>query len=143
MPVNQTPRKSLEQVVHDCGRYPMEAFEFVRHGLTHTVHQLYGDAGAKAKAEGEACHVSGQQLCWGLRNYAVHRYGLLARTVLAHWNIVRTNDFGRIVFAMVDSRLMQKTDDDDIRDFDSVFDFATAFDPPTRPAAAPKPTFSI
>ncbi len=119
----------------------MEAFEFVRHGLTHTVHHLHGEA--KARAEGEACHVSGQQLCWGLRNFAVQRYGLLARTVLAHWNILRTNDFGRIVFAMVESRLMQKTDDDDIRDFDSVFDFLTTFDPPQRPTTAPNPVFSI
>jgi outer membrane receptor protein involved in Fe transport len=39
-----------------------------------------------------------------------------------------TYDFGRIVFAMVESGLMQKTDDDSIEDFRNVYDFKTAFD---------------
>jgi uncharacterized repeat protein (TIGR04138 family) len=52
----------------------------------------------------------------------------LARTVLVRWNVTSTYDFGRIVFAMVDSGLMQKTDDDSIEDFRNVYDFKTAFD---------------
>ena len=51
----------------------------------------------------------------------------LARTVLARWNIRRTYDFGRIVFAMVDNGLMQKTEEDSIEDFRDVFDFKHAF----------------
>ena len=39
----QTQRKSLEQVVQEYGHFPLEAFEFVRHGLTHTVEQIHGD----------------------------------------------------------------------------------------------------
>jgi uncharacterized repeat protein (TIGR04138 family) len=145
MPINETTRKTLEQVVHECGRYPIEAFEFVRHGLTYTVEQIHGDRKAtKAdRDEEKSFHVSGQQLSWGLRNYAVHRYGILAATVLSHWNITRTNDFGKIVFAMVESKLMAKTDDDDIRDFYNVFDFKTAFNPPARPAPAPKIVFAL
>jgi len=140
MPMNETSRKTLEQVVEEYGRYPLEAFEFVRHGLNQTVHQIHG--AAKAKQE-TACHVSGQQLSWGLRNYAVHRYGIMAKTVLYHWGIRRTNDFGKIVFAMVESKLMQKTDDDDIRDFDNVYDFDTAFDPPPRPETPPTQMFRV
>jgi uncharacterized repeat protein (TIGR04138 family) len=154
MPTNETMRKTLEQVVHEIGRYPLEAFEFVRLGLTFTVQQIHGDrqhAAAKAKASAphdepfdeKSFHVSGQQLSWGLRNYAVHRYGILAATVLQHWSITRTNDFGKIVFAMVDSKLMAKTDDDDIRDFHNVFDFASAFNPPARPQLAIKVIFEL
>ena len=140
MPMNETTRKTLDQVVEECGRYPIEAFDFVREGLNHTVHKTHGDLRSKSE---HACHVSGQQLCWGLRNYAVEKYGLLAETVLSHWGIIRTSDFGRIVFAMVDNKLMQKTDDDDIRDFHSVFDFSTAFCPPQRPLTSPKCTFQL
>jgi uncharacterized repeat protein (TIGR04138 family) len=141
MPTNEATRKPLEQVVQECGRYSIDAFEFVRHGLNHTVEQIHGDR--KAKGEG-ACHVCGQQLCQGLRDFAVARYGLMARTVLAHWGVLRTHDFGRIVFAMVDSKLMQKTDDDDIRDFENVFDFAVAFEPPARPySRAAKTVFTL
>jgi uncharacterized repeat protein (TIGR04138 family) len=53
---------------------------------------------------------------------------MLARTVLKRWNITRTEDFGRIVFALVENNHMSKTDNDTIEDFKNVFDFATAFD---------------
>jgi len=138
--MNQTQKKSLEQVVDECGRYPLEAFEFVRHGLNYTVQQIHGDTRHKEEA---ACHVSGQQLCQGLRNYAVLRYGVMAKAVLGHWGIHRTTDFGRIVFAMVESKLMQKTDHDDIRDFAAVFDFDQAFLPPPRPAPRPAAVFHL
>ena len=140
MPMNEVTRKSIEQVVEECGRYPLEAFEFVRHGLNYTVHRIHGPE--KAKSE-QACHVSGQQLSWGLRNYAVHRYGLMARAVLEHWGILRTGDFGRIVFAMVDSKLMQKTEEDDVRDFDNVFSFDKAFEPPMRPQVKTQVKFAL
>jgi len=142
MPTQKTTVKHLEQVVHECGRYPLEAFEFVRRGLTYTVEHIHG----KRKShdpDDQSYHVSGQQLCWGLRNYALARYGHLAYAVLAHWNILRTDDFGRIVFAMIDSKLMAKTDDDNIRDFNNVYDLATAFNPPTRPRNAPRAVFRI
>jgi uncharacterized repeat protein (TIGR04138 family) len=138
--MNETTRKTLEQVVEECGRYPLEAFEFVRHGLGQTVHQIHG---ASKMNEDTECHVSGKQLSWGLRNYAVQRYGMMAKTVLRHWGIHRTNDFGRIVFTMVESKLMQKTDEDDVRDFDNVFEFDAAFDPPARPEAQSKVVFSL
>lgn len=138
--MNQTQRKTLEQVVEECGRYPLEAFEFVRHGLNHAVEQIHGDTDGKPEA---ICHISGKQLSEGLRNYAIMRYGMLARTVLEHWGIRRTSDFGRIVFAMVDAKLMHKTDQDDIRDFEHVYDFDTAFAPPERPALRPQVVFTL
>jgi uncharacterized repeat protein (TIGR04138 family) len=73
-------------------------------------------------------HVSGQDLCWGLRDYAQHRWGMVARTVLAGWNIHETLDFGRIVFGMIEFDFMQKQPSDSLDDFRDVFDFADAFD---------------
>ena len=72
--------------------------------------------------------MTGQQLCEGLRDFAVQQYGMLARTVLNRWHIERTEDFGRIVFAMVEGGLMHATEGDSVRDFDHVFDFGAAFD---------------
>src|ERR1051325_1331565 len=142
MPTNKLTPKTLEQIAQETGRYPLEAFEFVRSGLNHTVTHLHGPRKSDAP-DNKSYHVSGQQLCWGLRDYAIQRYGIMAGGILHHWGIVRTNDFGRIVFIMIDSRLMAKTDDDDVRDFDNVYDFAKAFSPPTRPASQPKPIFSL
>lgn len=105
--------------------YPPEAFQFVRDGLAHTVQMVHGQG---ASSEDESRHVSGQQLCLGLRDYAQKRYGLLARTVLGRWSIHRTEDFGRIVFAMIDANLMRKRDEDTLDDFLDVYDFEEAFE---------------
>ena len=115
-------------------RYPIDAFLFVQRGLDFTVTRLHGevddDEDLYEPEEFESSrHVSGQDLCMGLRDFAIKEYGLLARTVLRRWAINNCRDFGEIVFAMVDAGLMRKTDDDTIHDFNNVFDFASAFDP--------------
>jgi uncharacterized repeat protein (TIGR04138 family) len=117
------PQQTLQEVAAQT-RYPLGAFHFVRRGLDYTVHQAHGDAEALDEADR---HVDGQQLCRGLRDFAIEQYGRLARTVLHRWNIYRTEDFGRIVFAMVDAGLMQATESDSVEDFEGGFDFDEAF----------------
>ena len=118
------PEKPLQQVVEEVGLYPVEAFEFVQQGLSYTVQKLHGET----KDEKTSRHVTGQDLCDGLREFALMNWGLLARTVLARWNVRKTIDFGRIVFALVDNGYMQKTEDDTLDDFRDVFDFKKAFE---------------
>ena len=99
-----------------------EAFQFVREGLAHTVQSFHGDGATTTDR-----HVSGPQLCIGLRDYAINTYGMLAKTVLSRWGIRATGDFGRIVFAMIDAGLMRKSDEDTLEDFQNVYDFEEAF----------------
>src|SRR5437773_11907191 len=94
------PEKSLQEIVDEVGLYPLEAYLFVQNGLSYTVEKLHGEV----KEEGKSRHVAGRALCEGLREFALMNWGLLARTVLERWGITRTLDFGRIVFALVDSR---------------------------------------
>ena len=53
----------------------------------------------------------------------------MARTVLQRWSIHSCEDFGHIVFALVDAGLMLKTDEDSIDDFIGAYDFSDAFTP--------------
>ena len=76
-------------------------------------------------------HVSGQELCLGLRSLAVEKYGLLARTVLRGWGVRTTEDFGKIVYAMVEAGLLRTSENDSLEDFRGVYDFEEAFDGPT------------
>lgn len=117
----QTTWKKIRET---AGPYPIEAFHFVREGLSYTAERIHGDPSNAAELDR---HVSGQQLCLGLRDFAIDRYGLLAPVVLSHWHVHRTDDFGRIVFAMIDAGLMSRTDEDTIDDFRAVFDFDEAF----------------
>ncbi|HEY8666136.1 MAG TPA: Minf_1886 family protein [Tepidisphaeraceae bacterium] len=118
------PAKDIDQIVDELGLYPIEAFAFVQRGLSYTVNKIHG----REKDPQADHHVSGQDLCEGLREFALAQWGLLARTVLLRWGITSTLDFGRIVFAMVDNGLMSKTEQDTIEDFRQVFDFRNAFD---------------
>lgn len=71
-------------------------------------------------------HIGGEELCWGLRDLSLEQWGLMAATVLEHWGIRSTKDFGRMVFALVENGLLQKQPDDCVRDFDDVYDFGDA-----------------
>ena len=106
------------------GPYPLEAFTFVREGLTYTSQRMHRSAENSVDVDR---HISGQQLCRGLRDVAIQQYGLLAPVVLKHWHVRRTDDFGRIVFAMINEGLMSKTPDDSLEDFRMVYDFEEAF----------------
>lgn len=111
--------------------YTLDAFVFVQQGLDFTARRIHGQPPRDPDDEDADAsrHISGEQLCCGLRDFAIDQYGLLAKTVLRRWNITRSEDFGRIVFAMVDQGLMHKTEEDDITDFIDVFDFDEAFCP--------------
>lgn len=111
-------------------RYPVDAFVFVQRGLDFTVRRMHGDPDPDEQDdEGDvpSRHVSGRDLCVGLRDFGRKEYGLLAGTVLGRWRVTRTEDFGHIVFAMVDAGMMHKTDQDSIADFRDVFSFDEAF----------------
>ncbi len=124
-------------------RYPLGAFLFVQRGLTFTVEQR--DAAQRAAAEasdetsGEPAavggHITGRDLCHGLRAFAVQEYGLLARTVLKSWRLHDCLDFGHIVFTLVDAGLLHKTEQDTLDDFRDVYRFDDAF--PTASPHAP------
>jgi uncharacterized repeat protein (TIGR04138 family) len=111
---------------------PEEAFQFIRDGLAHTVKLTHGESALRAPADAnsapdESRHVTGQQLCMGMRDLAIERYGLLAQTVLARWGIKRTEDFGVIVYAMIDRKELRCSPQDSFADFQGVFDFDEAF----------------
>jgi uncharacterized repeat protein (TIGR04138 family) len=131
--VSDSFEETWEELKPAAGRFPPAAFEFVLAGLSHTVRSVHGAAVAEQMASGEADpddesrHVSGRQLCLGLRDYALQRYGRLARTVLGRWNINETDDFGRIVFAMIEAKQLRKTEQDRFEDFQGVFQFDDAF----------------
>jgi len=116
------PDRSMEEVIRADGRYPPDAFGFLHEGLNQAVRQVYGEQGEPYQR-----HVSGPQLCEALRDLAIERWGMLARTVLASWGIRETVDFGNMVYLLVESRLMRKTDEDSLEDFRNVYDFAEAF----------------
>ena len=115
--------KPLKEIAQDTP-YPIDAYQFVRRGLEYTVQHIHEHP---ELLDEEERHVDGAQLTLGLIDFAVAQYGKLARMVLQRWNITRSEDFGQIVFAMVNGGIMQATEQDSIEDFDQVIEFSQAF----------------
>ena len=133
-PTPEPKQKSPQQPVLDAGPFPPHAYEFIHEGLDFTVSQIHGQPCRQAN---QNRHVSGQQLCEGLRELALAKWGRMARTVLRRWKITETMDFGRVVFSLIDKGQMQRVEEDTIDDFKNVYDFEAAFEAEYR---IPSPT---
>ena len=144
------PTHPLYQLLERDRRYTLDAYLFVLESLAFAQESLGMGAEPAAEeleplAEVEAAgkprsrsgrgrrkrqaerHVSGQQLCEAARLYGLQQYGYLAPKVLATWGIRATDDFGAIVFNMIDIGQMRKTKTDRREDFQGVYEFAEAF----------------
>lgn len=119
-------------------RYHVDSETFVFEALHHT-QQMLGRLpdinddnvpGVKDfdEIDEEKVHLSGAELLDGIRDLALERFGLMARSVFASWGITTTEDFGRIVFDMVEHGKMRKTERDQLSDFYEVYDFEQALD---------------
>jgi uncharacterized repeat protein (TIGR04138 family) len=132
--MNQRP--TFDEGVREClardDRYGREAYALIRDALDHAHKQLV----LKDKRRSIA-HLNGPEILEGLRELALTQFGPLARMVLETWGLRSTLDVGHVVFNLIEAEVFSKSDDDQLSDFDSVFDFAEAFDAPYRPPAVP------
>ena len=127
--------EELEKIVAKDSRYTRDAYLFVREALDHTQKMI-----GKPGRDDAPRHVSGQQLLDGIRDYALQQYGPMAITVLNEWGIRRCEDFGELVFNMVENSLLAKTEKDSRADFAGGYTFDDAFRKPFLPVGpAPAP----
>ena len=115
-------------------RYTRDAYTFVREALDFTQKLMVKEN------RGQIRHVSGQELLEGIRQFALQQFGPMTVTVFEEWGIRHCRDFGEIVFNMVETGLLAKTEHDRRDDFQNGYDFSEAFRKPFRPSrkAAPE-----
>ena len=102
------------------------AYQFVFAALRFTQEQL--NRVSRTDLESEDAHINGGELLEGIRQFGISQFGLMTRTVFNQWGVHRTDDFGRIVFELIERGDMRKTERDQLDDFVGVYDFAEAFD---------------
>ena len=75
----------------------------------------------------EKGHISGPELLDGLRLLALQHFGMLSVLVFKSWGVTSTDDFGHIVFEMIEAGEMRRTPHDQLNEFFGVYDFEKAF----------------
>jgi uncharacterized repeat protein (TIGR04138 family) len=105
-------------------RYHVNAYGFLFSALQRTQEQL-----GRSQAHGEDhAHISGPELLEGIRDFGLEQFGLMTQTVFRIWGIRATDDFGRMVFELIERGEMRKTEQDRLTDFFDVYDFEEVFD---------------
>ena len=118
----------IELIKKEDPRFESGAYFFVRQALDFTLRRL-----KSGKRQRTGSHVSGGELLEGIRDYALEQYGPMAKTLFDTWNVKTCEDFGRIVFHLVDFGVLGKTENDSEEDFRQCYTFEEAFEHPFLP----------
>jgi len=121
--------EAIEEIVQRDPRFHRDAYFFVREALDYTVKMLHKNPHGPPAHR----HVTGQELLEGLRRYALEQFGPMSKMVLEEWGIKQCEDFGEIVFNMVEKGILGKTERDSRDDFKGGYDFDEAFVRPFQP----------
>ena len=120
--------EAVDFITRQDPRYDREAYFFLRDALDYTVKQR------KKTRDGELSgHVSGQQLLEGIRQYALKQFGPMVPTVFNYWRVTSGEDFGAMVYNLIELSVFGKTDADSIEDFKGGYSFDEAFVVPFQP----------
>ena len=117
----------VEGILAKDPRYSRDAYVFLREALDFTQKAIGKENHGKVR------HVTGQELLQGIRQFGLVHYGPMTRTLLEEWGIKSCSDFGELVFNMVESGLLAKTEKDSREDFRIGYDFIEAFCKPFWP----------
>ena len=122
-----TFEEGLELILAKDPRYARDAYLFVREALDYTQKAIIKEN------RGQLRHVSGQELLGGIREFALSQFGPMTITVLDEWCVRNSQDFGEIVFNLIDAGWLAKTKQDSKEDFAGGYDFDEAFRQPFLP----------
>ena len=111
-----TLETALAQIRQRDGKYNERAYVFVLAALEFAQTRLPARR-----------HLTGPELAWACRDFALAQFGMLAATVLTHWGINTTEDLGQIVFLLIEVGLLARQPTDRLEDFQRVYDFAEVF----------------
>lgn len=97
-------------------KYAADAFLFVLYGIYSPVQSTHLVA-----------HISTKQFCENLRDIAFQLYGDNAQQQLAEWAIHTTEDFGSIMYLLIENGFAFESEEDSLDQFSEVYDFDVAF----------------
>lgn len=112
----QSSLDKIDEILKKDNRYRAEAYFFLLAALEYSLDKL-----------GVRRHLTGRELLDGIKEFAIRQYGPMTKTVFESWGVRLTDDFGEIVFNMVEVEVLGRTEQDTKEDFHSVYDFNEVF----------------
>ncbi len=113
---------ALDEIIAADSRYSKAAYFFLRQALDEAIKEHFG----KSRCE-RPTHISGVRLLEALRELAIGEFGKEAKAKLNSWGVFECEDFGEIVFNLVEAGLLVKQEQDSKADFQGGYDFDSAF----------------
>ena len=91
------PDQMISQLMAASSNYALDAYQFVRAGLDKAQKNRF------RSSQTVPAQISGAELLEALRELAVEQFGKRAKAILNKWGIFKCEDFGEIVFKMVEA----------------------------------------
>jgi uncharacterized repeat protein (TIGR04138 family) len=111
------PEQRFEALLQVCRDFPREAYAFLFDALDHSVRLVHGLEEYEPIEADERHHVGAQELLESVRQYAILEFGCLTGCVFEAWGIIDAEDVGKMVFHLIDHKLLGKRDSDRPDDF--------------------------
>jgi uncharacterized repeat protein (TIGR04138 family) len=125
--MNLSYQETVFEICKKDPRYHPDAYFFLVEALDVTVKDI------RKNQPDHGRHVSGKELLDGIKEYALDEFGPLTFTVFAEWGIHTTQDFGELVFNLVEAGRLGKTENESREDFKDGYSFEEAFLKPFEP----------
>ena len=117
----------IEALARGDRRYSSEAYHFVFEALDYSIQHPVATYRPASR------HVTVTELLEGIRRLALDQLGPLARCVFESWGVYETEDFGEIVFNLIENGLLNRSESDRKEDFAAGFSFREVFEEQYRP----------
>ena len=125
--MNPSFQETVFEICKKDTRYNPDAYFFLVEALDVTVKDI------RKNQPDHGRHVTSKELLNEIKDYALDEFGPMAFTLFAEWGIYTTQDFGEIVFNLVEAGRLGKTESDSREDFKNGFSFEEAFLLPFEP----------
>ena len=111
----------IEELTSQDRRYPAEPYHFVFEALDHAL------TGRRSRFR-PSRHIGVPELLDAIRDLALEQFGPLACCVFESWGVFATEDFGEIVFSLVDHDLLNRNECDRKEEFEGGYSFREVFE---------------
>ena len=113
--MNPRLHRALISAGHKDALFNPVSYPFVYQGLQFCS-QAFPDSDLCAKV-----------ICEGLRLYTFQEFGRLSHHVLTEWGLHSSLDFGKIIFSLIDKKILDADENDKLENFRDIYHFIDTF----------------